>query len=298
MGSYVMDFRDEVRRGYLSQVYFLAYPEPISVDKILKRFYPFDKKYKHRKVGEMELQTPYPMRKGSPAEESAVSRARKRLLKATYIRDCGGNSFLSLPKPLVDGTERSLKENKINLTDCEKRILYFVFDSNEFRGLWHIKSISRNLLHSRHFDGIGSIIIALGCISTTLFSIKNNAKIPSPTTFDEFKAEWKECKERMPKDNQLTKWFRRVYEKYMSSISGDPWKVDDFTSMGVTLGIRPGTIDHAAILFAIPVDLLKKLRLLVPQIFLMSMSGSMKKLIDIATVEFKSVMESKEKQKD
>ena len=123
-----------LREGLPSKIYLLAYGEPLTAYEMAKRIYG--------------IKPPEPGARAQIPATSKVSTWVKKMKERLILSENKEGKTFSKVEPLVDEIERTLKENKIELSNLEKHMVHRLLDSKEFRSL--VKNMELRL---GHYDG-------------------------------------------------------------------------------------------------------------------------------------------------
>lgn len=156
-----------LREGLPSKIYLLAYGEPLTAYEMAKRVYG--------------IKPPEPGARAQIPATSKVSTWVKKMKGRLILSENKEGKTFSKVEPLVDEIERTLKENKIELSNLEKHMVHRLLDSKEFRSL--VKNMELRL---GHYDGptwishdIDSawIIMNILAVSAAMFVIRRKTGI-------------------------------------------------------------------------------------------------------------------------
>lgn len=231
-----MTIKNPARKGLSSKVYWMCYPKPTTISEIARR---------------LSIPKKTPKRKNR-IETSHFYGARDLLLDKEYLIKLP-NGLLSTPKALVDGIEQALQEKKEILTEDDRAVLLRVLGSQDFRKMMDIKSMDDDIAEDSTFDAVEALMVYFCSSAFSFYVARSQASFISKR--------WKLRGFPKGSGNIFKKFLKNLHKKYKEPMDHSGLDEVDGISWDFVFNF-----DFSTPLFdAIPMDLLKKLSLLIPE---------------------------------
>ncbi len=251
-----MTIKNPARKGLSSKVYWMCYPKPTTISEVARRL-SIPKKTPKKGMA----------KKKNRIETSHFYDARDRLLDKGYLVELP-NGLLSTPKALVEGIEQALQEKKEILTKDDRDVLLWALDSWDFRKMVDIESMDHEIAEDSMFDGVETLMMYF-CSSVFCFYVARSQA-------SSIGKKWKLRRFSKGSGKVFEKFLKNLREKYKPPTDQLGLAEVDNALWDIVLNF-----DFSTPLFdAIPMDLLRKLSLLVPEPLLAASSILIKDIFD------------------